>query len=72
MRAYLFYSNGEPIISRHYYAPGKFDRKQSFCDFERTLSEGEAPLVHMGHGHFHRFVCTAVDDKYALLVASNL
>lgn len=72
MRAYLFYSDGAPITERRYYAPGHFVRDQAFCDFERPLSEGDAPLVHMGHGHFTRFVCAAVDAEHALLVASEV
>ena len=71
VRGYLYYSNEQPIMERGYYAPGRFDIRHAFCDLE-TIEEGDAPLIHMGHGQFHRFVCVAVDKQSALLVASNI
>ena len=70
-RGYMYYSNQQPIMQRSYYGPKKFDVAHALCDFE-TIEEGDAPLIHMGHGQFHRFVCVAVDEGSALLVASNI
>lgn len=72
MIGYLYYSNQTPIIRKHYYAPGRAYMDQENCHFEEPLIEGDALMIHMGHGQFHRFICVATDGKTALLVASNI
>lgn len=70
-RGYMYYSNQQPIIQRNYYGPGRYYMDHAFCDLD-TIEEGDATLIHTGHGQFHRFVCVAVDEHSALLVASNI
>lgn len=71
MLAYMYYSNGKPIIERDYYAPGQVTWQQAEVRLEQPLKLGETRLIHMGHGVFRRFECVDVDATHALLQGCN-
>lgn len=67
MLAYMYHSNGAPIMFRNYTSPGRHLLEQAEVRLEKAIGLGDTQLVHMGHGVYHRFKCVAVDADYALL-----
>jgi len=73
-QAYLYASNGKPIMGLHYSAPGRHFVEQESVLLDSPPSVGKTVAIHMlCASKPSTFVCVDTDGKTALLqrIASN-